>query len=117
VQNEKSQQDQVKQPDFVGFFYFVAVARMEPIGPACPVRSSRFPQICAAEVGGSSPSGHTIFHRKNLKSSPVRCFSTRQGATERRVKLQMVAYLDRYDFTLAFLAEKGKLELSLLPVR
>ncbi len=37
-----------------------------------------------------------------------------QGATKRRVKLQKVASLRRYDFTLAFLAEKGKFELSLL---
>ena len=33
-----------------------------------------------------------------------------QGATKRRVKLQKVAYLRRYDFKLAFLAKKGKLK-------
>jgi len=33
-----------------------------------------------------------------------------QDATKRRVKLQKVAYLRRYDFKLAFLAKKGKLK-------
>jgi hypothetical protein len=41
---------------------------------------------------------------KNNRNQALLVYHHQQGATKRRVKLQKVAYLVRYDFTLADLA-------------
>jgi hypothetical protein len=55
----------------------------------------------------------TPIYKKQSKSSPAGV-SAPTGRNQTQGKPRKVAYLDRYDFTLAFLAEKGKFEMPLL---